>query len=82
MSTEESKRMELAIRDAAVAFAVYKERVDAVQRAYDAKDVAVAAQEAAWREYTAAAEVARKAGMDLLLSRPITAKIAKEDGYV
>jgi hypothetical protein len=82
MSTEESKRMDLALRDAAVAYAVYKERVDAVQRAYDAKDAAVAAQEAAWAEYTVAAERARLAGMDLLLSRPITAQIAKEDGYV
>jgi hypothetical protein len=69
MSTEESKRMDLALRDAAVAFAVYTERVAAVRRAYDARDAAVVAQEAAWKEYTDAAEVARRAGMDLLVAR-------------
>jgi hypothetical protein len=67
--TEQSKELEIALRGAAVAFAVYTERVAAVRRAYDARDAAVVAQEAAWKEYTDAAEVARRAGMDLLVVR-------------
>ena len=67
--SEQSRELETALRGAAVAYAVYTERVAAVRRAYDARDAAVAAQEAAWKEYTSAAKVARTAGMDLLVAR-------------